>query len=233
MVTLGPPTLSVRKTLLMPRGRRISLTVAGLVVTFCLLEGLVRFCVLGPGTLFAADPDIGKVPMRGTHVLWGTEGYGRTAYSGNGEIATPFTGGPSVVVIGDSHTEALQVDDAAKFISVAETELRRRGQLLDLHNVGFSGGTIAAYVGLGPAVMSRYRPVAVVMQLSSEDFGAETSDADHVNCFEKGVRRLPSPSTPSLGARVKHVHTAICCSPCCWAAYGTARAAVEGATAST
>ena len=91
------------------------------------------------------------------------------------------------------------MDDAAKFISVAETELRRRGQLLDLHNVGFSGGTIAAYVGLGSAVMSRYRPVAVVMQLSSEDFGAETSDADHMNCFEKGVRRLPSPSTPSLG----------------------------------
>jgi len=195
----------------MPRGRRISLTVAGLVVTFCLLEGLVRFCVLGPGTLFAADPDIGKVPMRGTHVLWGTEGYGRTAYSGNGEIATPFTGRPSVVVIGDSHTEALQVDDAAKFVSVAETELRRRGQVFDLHNLGFSGGTIADYVRLGPAVMSRYRPVAVVIQLSPEDFGAETFEADHLNRFEKesdGALRLVhrdlGVGSPSLGARVKH-----------------------------
>jgi len=69
-----------------------------------------------------------------------------------------------VVVIGDSHTEALQVDDAAKFVSVAETELRRRWQLIDLDNLGFSG-RIADYIRLGPAVMSRYRPVAVVIQL--------------------------------------------------------------------
>jgi len=35
--------------------------------------------------------------------------------------------------------------------------------------------------------MSRYRPVAVVIQLSPEDFGAETFDADHVNCFARGA----------------------------------------------
>lgn len=68
-----------------------------------------------------------------------------------------------------------------------DLELRRRGQVLDLHNLGFAGGTIAAYVRLGPAVMSRYRPVAVVIQLSREDFGAETFDADHLNRFAKGV----------------------------------------------
>jgi len=66
---LGSATLLPRKTFVMSRGRRISHTLAGLVVIFCLLEGLVRFCLLGPGTLFAAGPDIGKVPMRGTHVL--------------------------------------------------------------------------------------------------------------------------------------------------------------------
>jgi hypothetical protein len=59
--------------------------------------------------------------------------------------------------------------------------------------------------------MSRYRPVAVVIQLSPADFGAETFDADHVNCFEKAsdgslrlVHRDPGVGPPSLGARVKH-----------------------------
>ena len=195
----------------MIRVRRIGLAVAGLLVTFCLLEALVRFFVLGPGTLFAADPDIGKVPVKGTHVLWGTEGYGHTAYSGDGEIATPFADGAPVVVIGDSHTEALQVDDAAKFPSVAEAELRRRGKSFDLRNLGFSGGTMADYVRLGPAIMSHYRPVVLVIQLSPADFGAETFDAGHVNSFQKAadgslrlVHRDLRIGSPSLGARIKH-----------------------------
>jgi len=90
-------------------------------------------------------------------------------------------------------------------------ELRRREQFLDLRNLGFSGGTIADYVRLGPAVMPRYGPVAVVIQLSPGDFGAETFDADHVNCFEKKsdgslrlVHRDLGVGSPSLGARVKH-----------------------------
>ena len=196
---------------MLDRGRQIGLALTGLVVTACLLEVVVRFFVLGPGTLFAADPDIGKVPVKGTRVLWGTEGYGHTAYSGNGEIGTPFADGPSVVVLGDSHTEALQVDDAAKFVSVAEAELRRRGQPFALHNLGFSGGAIADYVRLGPAIMARYRPVAVVIQLSPADFGAETFDASHVNSFHKEpdgslrlVHRDLQVASPSLGARVKH-----------------------------
>ena len=59
--------------------------------------------------------------------------------------------------------------------------------------------------------MSRYRPVAVVIQLSPEDFGAETFDADHMNYFEKEsdgslrlVHRDLGVGSPSLGARVKH-----------------------------
>src|SRR5215471_2142940 len=119
-LSCGAP--SPRRIFQLIRVRRIGLALACLLVTFCLLEVLVRLFVLGPGTLFAADPDIGKVPVKGTHVLWGTEGYGHTAYSNDGEITTPFADGAPVVVIGDSHTEALQVDDAAKFPSVAEAE---------------------------------------------------------------------------------------------------------------
>jgi hypothetical protein len=57
------------------------------------------------------------VPVKGTHVLWGTESYGHTASSGDGEITTPFADGAPVVVIGDSHTEALSILDYAIFIT--------------------------------------------------------------------------------------------------------------------
>ena len=193
------------------RARYVVAALAGFVLILCLLEVLVRFFVMGPGTLFSSDADIGKVPVTGTRVLWGTEGYGRTDYVRDGEIATPFETGGVVVVLGDSHTEALQVDDAAKFVSVAETELRRRGRLFDPRNLGFSGGTMADYVQLGPSIMSRYHPAVLVIQLSSADFGPETFDSSHVNHFARepdGSLRLVHldmrVGPPSLGARLMH-----------------------------
>jgi len=192
------------------------LALAGLVAVLCSLEVLVRFLIMGPGTLFTADADIGKVPIKGTHVLWGTEGYGRTTYVGDGEIASPSDTGAVIVVLGDSHTEALQVDDATKFVSVAESELRRRGRLFNLRNLGFSGGTMADYVRVGPSVMSRYHPALVVIQLSSADFGPETFDPSHVNHFAReanGSLRLVHldmrVGSPSLGARIKNASALI------------------------
>jgi hypothetical protein len=166
---------------------------------------------MGPGTLLTADADIGKVPVKGTHILRGTEGFGQTRYVGDGEIATPFEGGDVVVVLGDSHTEALQVDDAAKFVSVAETNLRRRGRTFDLRNVGFGGGTMADYVRRGSSIIARYHPAMLVIQLSPADFGSETFDPSHVNHFIRtgdGSLRLvhldAQVGQPSIGARVKH-----------------------------
>jgi hypothetical protein len=96
-------------------------------------------------------------------------------------------------------------------VSVAETALRRRGRLFDLRNLGFSGGTIADYVRLGPSIMSRYHPAVLVIQLSSADFGPETFDPSHVNHFARetdGSLRLAHldmrVGPPSLGARLKH-----------------------------
>ena len=176
-----------------------------------MLELFVRYLIMGAGTLFAPDRDIGKVPVNGTYVLWGTEGYGRTQYMWDGEIATPYTGGSPVVVLGDSHTEAHQVDDASKFVSVAEASLRDRGKIIDLHNLGFSSGTMADYVQLGPSVIARYRPIAVVIQLTAADFGPEAFDTTRVNHFVRKsngsliLSHLDAPvSSPSLGARVKH-----------------------------
>jgi lysophospholipase L1-like esterase len=193
-------------------GRYVVGAVIGLIAVVLTLELLVRYLIMGPGILFVPDPDIGKVPIKGTHVLWGTEGYGHTHYVRNGEIATLSTGGPVVVVLGDSHTEAYQVDDDAKFVSVAEKILRSHGRTVDLRNLGFSGGTMADYAQLGPAIISRYHPVAVVIQLTAADFGAESFDTTRVNHFVRApngslvlMHQNVPVSSPSLGARLKHV----------------------------
>jgi hypothetical protein len=75
---------------------RYAVTVfVGLAAAVFVLEVLVRFLVMWPGALLTADADIGKVPVKGTHILRGTEGFGQTRYVGDGEIATPFEGGDS------------------------------------------------------------------------------------------------------------------------------------------
>ena len=175
------------------------------------LELGVRFLVMGPGILFAPDADIGKVPTKGTHVLWGTEGFGRTNYVRNGEISTPFAGGPVVPVLGDSHTEAYHVNDSAKFVSIAETLLRQKGRVADFRNLGFSGGTLADYVQLGPSIIARHHPAKVVIQLTAADFGPESFDTTRVNYFVRessgslALRHRNAPvGPPTMGARIKH-----------------------------
>src|SRR5215468_3763165 len=50
----------------------------------------------GTRDALCGGPDIGKVPVKGTHVLWGTESYGHTASSGDvGEAPVPGTARPS------------------------------------------------------------------------------------------------------------------------------------------
>ena len=76
---------------------------------------------------------------KGTIVRWGKEGFGTTRYSGDGEIATPFDEGMEVPVLGDSHTEAWQVDDRDKYVSIAETLLWQRHLRVNLRNLGLGG----------------------------------------------------------------------------------------------
>ncbi len=116
----------------------------------------------------------GDVPLQGSRQVAGTEGYGVTHYLAHGEIVTPWEGGGTpVVAIGDSHTEALQVSDGMKFVSLAEARLRSKGVLVNLHNLGRNSLGISDYVFLAPLIRQDYGPQVVVFQLSAEDFWGE------------------------------------------------------------
>jgi lysophospholipase L1-like esterase len=103
------------------------------------------------------------------------------------------------------------VDDDAKFASVAERTLRRQGRSVDFRNLGFSGGTAADYVRLGPSIVERYRPAAMVIQLTAQDFGPESFDNSRPNYFVRAPdgkislqhRQTPA-ARPSFAARLKH-----------------------------
>ncbi len=130
------------------------------------------------------DPDFGWVIPKGTVVRCGWEGWGTTRYVGDGEVETPHTGGEkTVVILGDSHTEAFQVESDEKFASVAENILRRREKPIDLRNFGRSGCSFADYVWLVRAFRGRLHPDAIVIQLDEYDFDWRAYDSAQTNYF--------------------------------------------------
>jgi lysophospholipase L1-like esterase len=106
------------------------------------------------------------VPPDHSCYLRGTEGFGVTCYFANSEIGTPYRGqeGESIVVLGDSYTEATQVSNSEKYVSLTETILRERGYNVDLHNLGDSNRTLADFVYIAPLVNKTYAPKIVVLQ---------------------------------------------------------------------
>lgn len=125
---------------------------------------------------------LGYVPVDNSTAIWGVEGFGVTHYLSNGEVATPYQTGASVVVLGDSFTEALQVSNKEKYVSVAETILHERDIRTNLHNLGGPGRNIADYVYIAPVIKQLYSPKIVVIQITASDF-EESLDSSRPNYF--------------------------------------------------
>jgi hypothetical protein len=132
-------------------------------------------------------PDLSWETPAGTHYFQAIEGYGNTYYVANDEIATPFTNGISVVVLGDSYTEGLVVNDDDKYVSIAEKLLHERGIDADLHNFGKSGTHFADEIWFFKYIYPRYKPKIAVFQLNFDDLISENNNdnTDHLNYFIK------------------------------------------------
>lgn len=163
--------------------RYLAKAAAGVLLVLAGFEITVRLFALSTDRRFVVDPVLGRVVAAGSVVRWGSEGWGTTHFTANGEIATPHSGGPNVVVLGDSHTEAFQVDDDRKFVSLAERQLWQRGRRLDLRNFGRSGGSMADFVWLTRRLRERLRPAAFVIQLEEYDFDHRAFDSSRPNFF--------------------------------------------------
>ncbi len=171
-------------TKLGPRYQYSIVAASWVALTLALLEIILRIVVFSVALRYIYDPAWGNLVTRGSFVHWAIEGSGTTHYAVDGEVATPFLDGTSMVVIGDSHTEARQVDDDQNFVSVAEQQLRQGGQRIDLHNLGQDGYTVPDYVYLAPLLEQRYQPAVTVIALWHNDFDvARTFDSSRGNHF--------------------------------------------------
>jgi hypothetical protein len=146
---------------------------AALYVLACLivLELFVRFFIIQIPPKQYVD-GLGVVPGDHSRKVWGLEGFGVTHYLAQGEVYTPRQTGRSVVIFGDSYTEAYQVSDADKYVSVAEEALWSNGQQVDLHNIGYSDRSVADYIYAAPHILQTYDPEVVVIQLNIYNFAA-------------------------------------------------------------
>jgi len=142
-------------------------------LSLLVIEVTLRAVIYNPPLRRDSANWAGDIPGVHSVMLWGKEGYGITQYEKWGEIRTPYYDkekNNDVIVLGDSQTECLQVNDSVKFTSVAETIVRQDGYDLDLHNLGRSGLAMADYVSWIPPFISLYRPKVIVVQLTENDF---------------------------------------------------------------
>jgi len=117
----------------------------------------------------------GMVQASGTSSLLTDEGFAITHYRELGEVSSPYDSGENIIVLGDSRTEARQVPDNQKYVSVAETILRQRGQPVNLRNFGRSALAVADYVTHIPKYRALYSPRLFVVQLTLADLSGSFS----------------------------------------------------------
>lgn len=102
--------------------------------------------------------------------VWGTEGYAVSSRGAHGVREGHGQSGARILVLGDSFTEALNVDNASVYTAVAERRLRADRYDLSLLNAGAAGRSFADYILFADRHLSLFRPDWVVVQLSQHDF---------------------------------------------------------------
>ena len=174
LIMIGTVILAIPKMSYFLRNNKISVYLIPMHL-WCLIvligmELILRVTVYSRPLLYRGS-NLGSVPVDGSLYLWGREGYAITQYDEPaGEIHTPFYGGDSIIILGDSITEGLQVPDNQKYASVTETVLRQDGYKVDVHNLGRSGEAMADYVSWMGVYLSLYHPKAIVVELQQNDF---------------------------------------------------------------
>ena len=164
------------------------------------LELVIRlFIYKNPPTEY--HPGWGFVPQANTQAVHGLEGFGVSDYLSNGEIATPYQDGVSIVVLGDSTTRAIQVSSSENFVSLTESGLRQRGIRADLHNLGKADRSVADYVYLAPFVIREYQPEIVILQVNPASFQLALRDNREnyfVTTATGGLRLVHTEVSPSF-----------------------------------
>ncbi len=121
------------------------------------------------------DPVLDELVAGPGRIRWHREGDGTSHWIEHGvrRHTPPAQDRPRVLVLGDSYTEALQVDDGETFADVAEARLRAIGSDTQLINEGSSTRSVAHYIALAPRFAELFSPTWTVVQLRDSDVMAD------------------------------------------------------------
>jgi lysophospholipase L1-like esterase len=150
------------------------------------------------------DPDLGGVFNPGSRVVWRTEGNGTSHWTEHGirGRGLPDTNAFLVLALGDSFTEALQVNDDKVYTSLLERELRQRGIPAVVLNAGKSGASAADHIWRARLFKRLLHPSWFIVQVEDADFTSKGWDASRGNSYFRrngthdGVEVAPPPPNP-------------------------------------
>jgi hypothetical protein len=116
-----------------------------------------------------AGPGIGPQPVAGSTVRQCMEGCSSSTWQAHGvrRPRPPEAGEPTLLAVGDSFTEAMQVGDDEVFTARLEAALGHRTQVLD---VGRSTFAPADYLGLAERYQSEFQPRWTIITFKDHDF---------------------------------------------------------------
>lgn len=119
------------------------------------------------------DPEIGYLQSPGI-VKWSSEANASSTWTVHGlrRSAPPRADQPSILVVGDSITEALQVDDGLPFPDRLEQKLSG----IQVLNAGRSTMSTADYISLAPVWRLRFAPAWTIVQVRDTDFTTDAFD---------------------------------------------------------
>lgn len=155
------------------RKRTATARLVAVLLALALFELVIRqiyteSMVFEPGYRLIYEP--------GTTVRIAGEGHAVSSWSAHGVRGTRNvnSGQKSIIVVGDSYTEALMVDDHEVFTAIAEQVLLRNSAQIQVLNLGISGGSVADYAGFAPRYKSLFKPAWTVVQLRDTDLEADS-----------------------------------------------------------
>lgn len=160
-----------------PRGfQRLVAPVLGAALAVLVMEVWVREVYTVRTTW---DPEIGVIYDPATPVRWRREGSGTSHWDARGarKNAHEVAGAAgTILVCGDSFTEALMVNDGETFPSLAQDALQAAAVDVAVVNAGRSTESAADHVAHAARNLRVFAPVWTVVQLREEDFTAEAWD---------------------------------------------------------
>jgi hypothetical protein len=125
------------------------------------------------------DPIFGYVFKAGRVGHWRTEGNGNGYWTSHGVRRARLPGkseGPPILLVGNSFTEATQVNDAEHYAHILEKELAINGKSIPVLSFGKSGCTVADYIAEADKLKMVFQPRWVIVQVAERDFGGKSWD---------------------------------------------------------